>query len=450
MSEEITKLPVVAIVGRPNVGKSALFNRLAGRRIAIVHSQSGITRDRLMMEVVRYDRTFTLIDTGGIAMIDGAVSDDTMQSSIHDQVQSALDDADCVIFMTDIRAGVVPMDQEVARFLHTKSLPVVIAANKADTEADDTLAPGFEELGFPVIPISAMHNRNIDDVMEVLEPHIPIATPLPSEHRLRVTIAGRPNVGKSSFINAMLKDKRLIVSDVAGTTHDTIDIPFSLGEGESARHYMLVDTPGIRKGGKINTAVDKFGVIRAQQSIRSADICVLIMDAVQGPTAYDKKIADFIIRRERGCVLIVNKWDLSEDVKKKEYAKALQKAVPFLRHVPVVFTSSLTGSNVRNSIEMIEHVASQVSAKIPTSTLNRAIRDAEERVAPPAVKGNKLHIYYAVQTDVKPLKFTLFVNNPKLIVQNYRDYLINCLRKRFGLEGAPILLTLRNRPKRKR
>jgi GTP-binding protein len=450
ITEDANRLPVVAIVGRPNVGKSALFNRLAGSRIAIVHSQSGITRDRLMMEVLRYERSFLLIDTGGISMSDKGETQDFMQSSIHRQVQTALEDADCVIFMTDLRAGVVPLDQEVARFLHTKNLPVAIAANKADIEADDTLAPAFEELGFPVVPISAMHNRNIDELMEKLEAHIPITTQLPPEERLRVTIAGRPNVGKSSFINAMLKDERLIVSDVAGTTHDSIDIPFSLGEGDSARHYTLVDTPGIRKGGKIHSAVDKFGVVRAQKSIKSADICVLIMDAVQGPTAYDKKIADFILRNEKGCVLIINKWDLSEDIKKKEYAHALQKAVPFLRHCPVVFTSSLTGSNVRHSIEMIEHVAAQVVTRIPTSILNKTIEDAEARVSPPAVKGRKLHAYYAVQTDVKPLKFTLFVNNPKLLVPNYSDYLIKCLRRKFGLEGAPIVLLLRNRPKRKR
>ena len=450
MTETNNRLPVLAIVGRPNVGKSALFNRIAGERIAIVHSQSGVTRDRLMMEVVRDDRAFILIDTGGISSIDGSESKDLIESSIHKQVATALEDADAVIFMTDIRAGVVPLDQEVARYLHTKNLPVILAANKADVDKDETLAPAFEELGFPVVPISAIHARNIKQLMEDVSPHLPEATEMSSDDRLRITVAGRPNVGKSSFINAMLKTDRLIVSDVPGTTHDSIDIPFSLGEGESARHYLLVDTPGIRKGGKIHTAVDKFGVIRAQRSIISADICVLMMDAVQGPTAYDKKIADFMMRKERGCVLIVNKWDLSEDIKKKEYAKALKKTVPFMRHCPVVFVSSLNGTNVHNSIEMIEHVAAQVTARIPTGILNRAIRDAEDRVSAPSIRGKRLHIYYAVQTDVKPLKFSLFVNNPKLIVPNYRDYLINSLRQKFGLEGAPIVLIFRNRPKRAR
>ncbi len=449
MTSESNRLPVVAIVGRPNVGKSALFNRIAGKRIAVVHSQSGVTRDRLMIEVVRDDRAFLLVDTGGISHIDGSESTDLIESSIHRQVEAALDDADCVIFMTDLRAGVIPLDQEVARFLHSKNLPVIVAANKADTEKDELLAPEFDELGFPVVPVSALHARNIDDLMAGVKPHIPATAQLTLDERLRIAIVGRPNVGKSSFINAMLKDDRLIVSDVAGTTHDSIDIPFSLGEGESARHYLMIDTPGIRRANKISTAVDKFGVIRAQNSIDSADVCVLMMDAVQGPTAYDKKIADLITRSEKGCVMIVNKWDLSEDIKKKEYDKALRRAVPFMRHCPVVFVSAVTGDHVRDSIEMIEHVAAQVTARLPTGILNRAIEDAEKRVAPPAVKGKRLHIYYAVQTDVKPLKVTLFVNNPKLIVPNYRDYLINSLRQKFGLEGAPIILTLRNRPRKK-
>lgn len=450
MTDSKNRLPVLAIVGRPNVGKSALFNRIAGKRIAIVHSQSGVTRDRLMMEVVRDDRAFLLIDTGGISSIDGSESKDLIVSSIHRQVQAALEDADAVIFMTDIRAGVVPLDLEVARYLHTKNLPVILAANKADDDKDKQLAPEFEELGFPVVPISAIHSRGINHLMETVFPHIPAATQLTHDDRLRIAVVGRPNVGKSSFLNAMLKTDRLIVSEVAGTTHDTIDIPFSLGEGDSARHYLLVDTPGIRKGGKINTAVDKFGVVRAQQAIGAADVCVLMMDAVQGPTAYDKKIADLIMRREKGCVLIINKWDLSEDIKQREYAKALKKTVPFMRHCPVVFVSSLNGTNVHNSIEMMEHVAAQVTARIPTGVLNRAIEDAEKRVAPPSIKGKKLHIYYSVQTDVKPLKFSLFVNNPKLIVPNYRDYLTKSLREKFGLEGAPIVLILRNRPKRGR
>lgn len=448
MTEQPSRLPVIAIVGRPNVGKSALFNRIAGRRIAVVHSQSGVTRDRLMIEVVRNDRAFLLIDTGGISAIDGSESEDRIEASIHRQVQAALDDADCVIMLTDIRAGVVPLDQEVAQFIHRKDLPVVLAANKADAHSDDQLASEFEELGFPVVPVSAIHGRNIDALMKMLAAKIPAVTELSRDNRLRITVTGRPNVGKSSYINAMLKVDRLIVSDIAGTTHDSVDIPFSVGQGESARHYLLVDTPGIRKASKISTAVDKFGIIRAEESIASSDVCVLMLDAVQGPTAYDKKIADLIMSHEKGCVVIVNKWDLSEDIKKQEYARAFKKAMPFMRHCPVVFVSSLTGTNVHNSLEMIEHVAAQVTARIPTGTLNRALEDAENRVAPPSVKGKKLHIYYAVQTDVKPLKFSIFVNNPKLIVPNYRDYLTNAIRNKFGLEGAPIVLILRNRPRK--
>jgi GTP-binding protein len=401
-----------------------------------------------MIEVFRDERAFLLIDTGGIAHIDGSESGDFMQESIHRQAESALEDAECVIFMTDLRAGVIPLDQEVARFLRARNVPVIIAANKADTAKEDMLAAEFEELGFPAVPVSALHARNIGELMDKVYQHIPVATQLPADDRLRIAIVGRPNVGKSSFINAMLKDNRLIVSDVPGTTRDSIDIPFSLGEGEAARNYLLVDTPGIRRANKINTAVDKFGVIRAKEAIDSADVCVLMMDAVQGPTAYDKKIADLITTSEKGCVIVVNKWDLSEDVKKKDYEKALRRAVPFMRHCPVVFVSALTGESVHDSIEMMEHVAAQVSARIPTGTLNRALEDAEDRVSPPSVRGKRLHIYYAAQTDVKPLKISIFVNNPKLIVPSYREYLINALRQKFGLEGAPVILTLRNRPRK--
>lgn len=445
---EADRLPVVAIVGRPNVGKSALFNRIAGKRISVVHAQSGVTRDRIMIEASWRDRAFILIDTGGISAIDGSASSDLIERSIHTQVDAALNDADCAIMLVDIKAGIVPLDIEVARALRKRGLTAVLAANKADRQADDDTSSIFEELGLPVVPVSAIHSRNIKELMNRVLSMIPHAQIPPETNRLKVTVAGRPNVGKSSFINAILNNDRMIVSDIAGTTHDSVDIPFTSGEGETARHYLLIDTPGIRRTNKIPSAVDKFGVIRAQESIRRADICVLMLDSVQGPTAFDKKIADTIVQHDKGCLIVVNKWDLAEGIKEKEYSEALRRAMPFMRHCPIVFVSSVTQLNLKKSIEMMEHISGQVSLQIPTSTLNRALEDAERKVAPPTVKGKKLHMYYAVQTNVKPLRFSIFVNNPKLIVESYRDYLINSLRAKFGLEGAPVILTFRNRPRR--
>jgi GTP-binding protein len=439
-------LPVVAIAGRTNVGKSALFNRLAGRRLAIVHEQDGVTRDRVAAPAIWEDRRFELVDTGGILTLDGKSQTDSLDASVRRQTDAALEDAAAVIFVMDVESGPVPMDEEVARLLRRAGKPVFVACNKCDTEARDEASGPCERFGYPVFPVSALHNRGIGDLMEAVCRVLPPASESAPLHPLRVVFAGRPNVGKSSLTNAMLKRDRVIVSPRPGTTRDSIDIPFSVGMGEGARHYVLTDTAGIRQSGKVDTAVDKFSLIRAEESIRTAHVVVLLMDAEQGPTMQDKKIAALIREHRRGCVVVINKWDLAQGkVKEKDYAAGLKKAVPFLDYAPLVFVSAKTGYRTREVLEAIDHVATQIRATLPTGLLNRTLTGAYERVAPPTVNGKRLKIYYATQVGVDPVRIVLFVNDPSRWVPAYETYLVKALRARFGLEGAPVVLTGKSR-----
>jgi GTP-binding protein len=342
------------------------------------------------------------------------------------------------------------MDEHVARRLHASGRRTVIAANKADHAGRDGQAAEFERFGFPVFPVSALHDRGFDELMQAVLCGLPPAPPAEAVSALKVTIVGRPNVGKSSFVNRVLRSDRVIVSPVPGTTRDSIDIPFSIGAGALARHYILTDTAGIRPVQKVGTSVETFSVMRAEQSIERADVVVLVLDAVQGPTAQDKKIASLILEHERGCVLVVNKWDLAEGTTQTKYAPALYRAVPFMRHCPVVFVSAKTGYNIRGSVEAVDNVASQTRATLPTGVLNRAILDAAARVSPPSVSGRWLKIFYATQVGTAPVRVRMFVNDPKLVSPAYRDYLIRCLREKFGLEGAPVRLLFMARPRKER
>ncbi|OVE76194.1 ribosome biogenesis GTPase Der [bacterium E08(2017)] len=432
---------IVAIVGRPNVGKSAIFNRLAGKRIAIVHAESGVTRDRLMREVTWDEEVFELIDTGGVCNVDGERASDKIDTGIRQQVDAALDDAEVAILVVDTMAGTVPMDEEVAGILRDSGMKVVVAANKCDLPARDGDASEFDKLGLPVFPVSAMHDRGFEPLMEKVLEMLPDEENPTVGDPLKVAVAGRPNVGKSSYINRLLRNNRVIVSDVPGTTRDSIDIPFTVGSGEQARHYLLIDTAGIRRVGKIDSSVERFSRFRAEDTIRNVDVVVLVLDASKGPTAQDKKIAAIIQEHRKGCVVLVNKWDLQEETQ-TQYGPQVAKAMPFMDYCPIVFVSTKTGYNIRRSVDAIDHVASQVRTELPTGVLNRTLHDAYERVNPPAVKGNRLKIYYATQVGVSPIRIRLFVNNPKLIRDAYRAYLIRILREKFGLEGAPIVLTL--------
>lgn len=436
---------IVAIVGRPNVGKSALFNRLAGRRIAIVHEESGVTRDRLAREVEWDSQRFELVDTGGITGARSHANLDEIERGIRVQAEAALQDAAVLILVVDSQKGVTAMDQEVAALLRERGLPVLVAANKCDESTSDSAADDFAELSFPVFPVSALHNRGVPELMQAVVRHLPAPVASAKVEPLRVAVVGRPNVGKSSFINRLLRSERVIVSAVPGTTRDSIDVPFSIGRGPQARHYVLIDTAGIRRLGKIDTSVERFGLIRAENSIDSCDVAVLMMDAVQGPTAQDKKIAAKIVESRKSCVILVNKWDLAEGVTQREYGPALAKAIPFMGYCPVVFGSAKSGFNIKRAIEAVDHVAGAMRATLPTGLLNRTILNACERTPAPSRRHRRLKVLYSTQVGTAPIRVRLFVNEPTLVPPEYRNFLVNTLRAQFGLEGVPIVLSFTSR-----
>ncbi|MBI2437217.1 MAG: ribosome biogenesis GTPase Der [Lentisphaerae bacterium] len=440
----------IAIVGRPNVGKSSIFNRLAGRRVAIVHPERGVTRDRLVQEIRWNDRHFELIDTGGLGQLEGlgeaaGSAKESLEALVRRQIEIAVQDASAIIFVTDVETGILPQDQEVATFLRKSGKPVFVAANKADNPERDLQAIEFEALGFPTFPVSATHNRGFENLMAAILPTLPQVENDTREMPLRVAIVGRPNVGKSSFINRLLRSDRVIVSPEPGTTRDSVEVPFTIGQDRQSRHYVLIDTAGIRRAGKISQALERFSFNRTMHSIERADVVALILDATQGPTAQDKTITSLIQEHYRGCLLLITKWDLMTKCSEHQYRAALRKAVPFLSFAPVVFISSQTGFNIRRSIETIDRVAAQISAQLPTGRLNRAISQAYARVAPPSVKGQRLKIFYATQVGARPIRILLFVNEGTKLIPAYETYLINALRKTFGLEGAPVRFQLKSR-----
>lgn len=450
MQEEPKKQRIVAIVGRPNVGKSAIFNRIIGRRVAIVHSESGVTRDRLIHEAIWHNQRFKIIDTGGLCMLDGSETKDIIQNETHKQVETALEDASIVLFVVDVQAGIMPMDEEVARMLRNKNCKVLLAANKADDDAKEQSSGDFQKFGYPVFAVSALHDRGFQALLSNIINHLPQDTADEEEvNPLKVAIIGRPNVGKSSFVNSLLGNDRVIVSEIAGTTRDSIDIPFQIGKGRFAKHYILIDTAGLRKTGKIDNMVEKYGSMRAEKAVERADIVLLIFDAVQGPTAFDRKITDMILEQRKGCAFIVNKWDLAVNkVKQDEYLDAMQKAIPFATHCPIEFVSAKERYNVKRCVETIDYVATQIRQELPTGILNRVVNNAYEKVNPPTVHGRKLKIYYSTQTASAPIDILLFVNSTSLITPAYNQYLINEIRKKFGLEGASVALKLRERKRK--
>jgi len=441
----------VAIVGRPNVGKSALFNRLVRRRIAIVHEQEGVTRDRLISPATWDEQPYTLVDTGGIGRIDNTQDLDIINSGIVEQAEAAIEDAKVLIFVVDVTAGAVPLDEAVARLLHESGCTVFIAANKADNESLDLSTGDFEAFGFRVFPVSALHGRGLDQLMGNVLKVLPPAPDPADVDPLKVAIVGRPNAGKSSYINRLIKSDRVIVSDVAGTTRDAIDVPFVIGEGPSARHYTLIDTAGMRKRTSVKDTVEQFSYLRTEKSIKRSDIAVLVMDAVEGPTDRDKKLAALISDAKKGCIILINKWDLAEDeTTQRQYGAALQEALPYLSHVPVVFVSAKNGFNIRRSLEAIDYVAEQVSTKVGTGVLNRVLQNAFAKTPPPMVKGLRLKMYYATQVTSNPIRFKLFVNHPKRKTDAYTRYLERILREKLGLDAAPIYISYTARPKEKR
>ena len=440
---------IVAIVGRPNVGKSALFNRIAGRRIAVVHDEAGVTRDRQQREVTWKDQRFQLIDTGGLAVIDDDTRDgsDPIEAGIRAQVAAAISDAAAVIMVVDGQAGLHPLDEEAARRVHAAGIPAFIAVNKCDLPKHELSTADFDGLGMPVFPVSALHDRGVGDLMERVLAVLPDVVEESIAHPLRVAVVGRPNAGKSSFINRLLRSDRVIVSEIAGTTRDSIEVPFTIGAGPQARHYVLIDTAGMRNLRSMKDPVERYSLLRAEQSVEECDIAVLVMDATVGPTLQDKRIAAKVIEANKGCVLLLNKWDQCREkgMTETKAEPVLREEMPFLRHCPAVFISALDGYNVRRTIDAIDHVAAQTRMRLPTGMLNRAIAEAMANRKPPAANGKPLRLFYTVQTGVAPIALRIFVNYPDLVTRPYREYLVRQLRERFGLEGAPVVMDFRER-----
>ena len=440
---------IVAILGRPNVGKSAIFNRIAGRRIAIVHDESGVTRDRIIRSVKWEPTPFDLIDTGGIRAVEGEKLADTIEAGVIEQVESALAEAAAAILVVDVQTGLHPIDAEIAQRIRRSGVPCVIAVNKCDLPQHEGAVPDFASLGYPLYPVSAQHNRGFEALMKTVTDGLPAGRPPLTDRPLKVAVVGRPNAGKSSYINRLLRQPRVIVSPIAGTTRDSIEIPFAIGSGPSARHYLLIDTAGMRHVHRIDNAVERFSLYRAEKSIEEADVVVLILDAQSGPTVQDKHIAALIQKARKGCVLIVNKWDIAMEqaMTQTQYEPALQRAMPFMKHCPVVFISAQSGYNVRQSVEAIDTVAEQIRRVLPTGVLNRTLADAAARTNTPSAGKRHLKLFYATQTGTTPLEIRIFVNAIDLVTTNFTDYLIRSLRERFSLAGAPITIRYRERPR---
>ncbi len=434
--------PVVAIVGRPNVGKSMLFNRLAGQRLSIVEDTPGVTRDRLYAECEWGGRKFDIIDTGGIE----PVTDDEMLLFMREQAMLAIDSADVIILVTDIRTGVTAADKDVANMLLRSSKPVVLAVNKMDsTGPTDPDIYEFYSLGLgDPVAVSAVHGHGTGDILdECVKRFPPPAEGEGEDDRIRVAVIGKPNVGKSSLINLVLGEKRVIVSDIAGTTRDAVDTPFENEYGK----YMFIDTAGIRRQSKVNDRVERFSVMRAQLAIERAEVCLIMIDAREGVTEQDTKIAGLAHGAGKASIIVVNKWDLIDKDGKTMDAmrKDVYRELSFMTYAPVLFISALTGQRTQRLFELINFVDEQSTMRITTGMLNSTLADAQERMQPPTDKGRRLKIYYMTQTGVRPPNFVVFCNDRELFHFSYQRYLENRIRAVFGLEGTPIRLVIRQR-----
>jgi len=443
---------VVSLVGRPNTGKSALFNRIAKKRVAIVFDQPGVTRDRVTREVEVLGRKIMLVDTGGIAF-DKRVTGDPLDNETRNQAALAVEDSAVCIVVVDAREGITPLDAEVIERVRKSGVPCMIAANKCDTADDDWRAAEFERFGLPVMATSAEHGRGVEGLVAAFVANLPPAVADETNVRpLRVAIVGRPNAGKSSYVNRLLNAPRVIVSEIAGTTRDAVEVPFTIGSGPEARHYMLVDTAGMKPHTKMSkTSVDNFSLFRSEQAIEEADVVILILDPVMGPTLQDKRIAGKILEANKACVLMLNKWDLALKAgitNEKEAAKAVRQMMPFLAFAPIVFCSNTSGYNIRKTVEAIDRAAASASEKLPTGMLNRTIETATKKTLSPMIRGKRLKIYYGLQVSTNPQTIRLFVNDPKLVTPAYLAFIEKNLRARFGLEGAPLRIFLKARTRK--
>ncbi len=438
--------PVVALVGRPNVGKSTLFNKLAGKRISIVDDTPGVTRDRVYGECEWRNKKISLIDTGGIETVK---TDDVITNEIRRQAEFAIDLADVIVFVVDIKSGLVSSDREIAHMLKKSGKPVVLCANKADNiGTQDYNFYEFYNLGLgDPISISSVHGHATGDLLDEIFKHLPEFDPEEDEDFISVAIIGKPNVGKSSLVNYISGTDRSIVSDVAGTTRDTIDTKISNKFGS----YNFIDTAGIRRQSKINEKIEKYSVIRAKLAIERADVCIIMIDAKEGATEQDTKIAGLAHEAGKGCIILVNKWDdVAKDDKTMDiYKKKIKEDFSFMSYAPILFVSVKTGQRVDNIFECINKVLNFNSMRISTGTLNDVLSRALTKTPPPTHKGKRLKIYYMTQVSVKPPTFVFFVNKSELFHFSYQHYIENNLRQTFGFIGTPIRFVIREKSEQK-
>jgi GTP-binding protein len=432
--------PLVALVGRPNVGKSTLFNRLIDEPLAIVEDLPGTTRDRIYADAEWGGTTFVFIDTGGLV----PKSADGLEASVRGQVRIAIDEAEAIIFLVDVKEGVTASDLEIAHLLRRSSKPVLLAVNKADNESRRQEAMEFYELGLgDPFPISALHGTGTGDLLDALLKAVPSEIwDVPTEGT-RIAIVGRPNVGKSSLLNAVLGRQRMIVSETPGTTRDAVDSVIDW-DGEQV---TLIDTAGIRRRGRVEPGIERYSVMRAMRAIQRADVALLLLDATEGVTDQDAHIAGYVVDEAKGLVIVVNKWDLVEKdtYAVQEYTAEIRRALKFVAYSPLVFVSATSGQRVRKAIDIALGVQQARSIRIPTGELNRLVGDAVARHSPPSKRGKRLKIYYVTQIGVAPPRFVFFVNDPELVHFSYGRYLENQFREAYGFEGSPLRLTFQRR-----
>lgn len=435
-------LPVVAVVGRPNVGKSTLFNKLIGQRLSIVEDTPGVTRDRIYSKCEWRNREFMIVDTGGIE----PQSDDVILSQMRRQAEIAMDKADVIVFVTDIRCGVTADDHNVATMLLKSGKPIVLAVNKCDSLGEPPLELyEFYNLGLgEPFPISSAHGHGTGDLLDEVFKYLPDENAEDyDEEYIKVAIIGKPNVGKSSLVNRIAGEERVIVSNIAGTTRDATDTVIENEHGK----FVLIDTAGIRKKSKVIEKVEHYSVLRAYMAVDRADVCIIVIDAEVGFTEQDSKVAGYAHEKGKACVVAVNKWDAVEKTDKtmQEYRKKLENDFSFMSYVPFIFISAKTGQRVQQLFELIKYTYDQNSMRISTGMLNDVLSYATTRVQPPSDKGRRLKIYYMTQPSTKPPTFVTFVNRADLFHFSYQRYLENQIRETFGLEGTPIKFIVRER-----
>lgn len=433
--------PIVAIVGRPNVGKSTLFNRLAGSFLAIVEDKPGTTRDRLYDDIVWRGCNLTLVDTGGLET--KPTSD--LTARVKAQVEAAIEEADALILVVDVKDGITAADLDIAEWLRRSGRPLVLAANKADNPTLENAAVEFYQLGLgEPLPISAYHRKGSDDLMErVIALLPPSPPPAPEPPMMKVAIVGRPNVGKSTLLNALLGKERAIVSEVPGTTRDALDTPCSFDSHKA----LLIDTAGIRRRGHIGTGVELYSTLRALRAIARSDVTLLLLDAIEGITAQDAHIAGYIHQAGKGMVLLVNKWDVAPTKDEAAYTQAIQEKLRFMPYVPILFISAMLGKGVKDTLPIAYQIYQERQRLIPHAELAELMQKAVSAHPPPTVKGKQLKVLELAQTEVNPPTFTFYVNDPKLMHFSYTRYLENRLRQSLGFFGTPLRLIFKRRSK---